>query len=114
MNTVSSYSERRSVISTARVMRPSCIRVKSSRSMTISVRRFASLEMIFMPCRVSASIFSSASSVSLQPLMTVSGVRSSWDSWEINSACIFSFWAILLDISLMVSASAPISSRYLV
>ena len=49
-------------------------------------------------------------SVSPQPVMAVRGVRSSWDTEETNSACIFSVWAILADISLMVSASSPISS----
>ena len=114
MKMVSSNSLRISVCSTFRVMRPSCSRVKSSSSMTISVSRLASEEMIFRPWAVSAFRLSSASRVSLQPLMTVRGVRSSWESWEINSACIFSFWLILTDISLMVSAKSAISSLYFV
>ena len=50
-------------------------------------------------------------SVSAQPLMAVSGVRSSWETDEMNSCCIFSAWLIFIDISLMLSTSSPSSSR---
>ena len=47
--------------------------------------------MMSRPRRVSSSfIRSAASRVSLQPEMAVSGVRSSWDTEEMNSLCIFS------------------------
>ena len=45
--------------------------------------------------------------------MAVSGVRSSWDTEEMNSDSIFSLWLIFRDISLMLSTSTPISSAYL-
>ena len=45
--------------------------------------------------------------------MAVRGVRSSWDTEEMNSDFIFSFWPILRDISLMLSTSSPSSSVYL-
>ena len=53
----------------------------------------------------------SAESVSAQPLMAVSGVRSSCETDEINSCWIFSAWLILSDMSLMLSTSSPSSSR---
>lgn len=53
---------------------------------------------------------SSYISVSLQPVMAVSGVRSSWDTEETSSVCIRSVRLMASDISLMVSASSPISS----
>ena len=56
---------------------------------------------------------SSSSSVSPQPLMAVRGVRSSWDTEEMNSDFIFSLWLIFRDMSLMLSTSSPISSVYL-
>ena len=78
------------------------------------VRRRDSLRMICTPRRSCwASQDSSSSSVSPQPLMAVSGVRSSWDTEEINSDSIFSLWLIFRDISLILSTSTPISSVYL-
>ena len=56
---------------------------------------------------------SSPSRVSPQPLMAVRGVRSSWDTEEMNSVCIFSLWLIFRDILLMLSTSCPSSSVYL-
>ena len=38
------------------------------------------------------------------------GVRSSWDTEEMNSVWIFSLWLIFRDISLMLSTNSPISS----
>ena len=56
-----------------------------------------------IPRRVSTgSICSADRSVSPQPAMAVSGVRSSWETEETNSDCICPFWLILLDISLIV------------
>ena len=51
--------------------------------------------------------------VSPQPLMAVRGVRSSWETEEMNSLFIFSFWLIFRDMSLMLSTSSPSSSEYL-
>ena len=45
--------------------------------------------------------------------MAVRGVRSSWETEEMNSVCIFSLWLIFSDMSLMLSTSSPISSEYL-
>ena len=59
------------------------------------------------------SLDSSSSSVSPQPLMAVSGVRSSWDTEEMNSDFIRSLSPIFRDMSLMLSTSSPISSEYL-
>ena len=42
--------------------------------------------------------------------MAVRGVRSSWDTEEMNSDWSFSFSPIFMDISLMLSTSSPISS----
>ncbi len=69
--------------------RPSCMRVNSSSSSTMPVRRLASRAMITTPRRVSASRFSDVRSVSPQPEMAVSGVRSSCDTEEMNSVCVF-------------------------
>ena len=89
------------------------MRVNSKSSSTMPVSRRASRRMMTMPRRVSAgSIWSAERMVSPQPVMAVRGVRSSWDTEEINSDCIFSDWAILADMSLMVSASSPISSSW--
>ena len=76
------------------------------------VRRLASRAMMTTPRRVSASRFSDVRSVSPQPEMAVSGVRSSCDTEEMNSVCVFSACPILTDISLMVLTSSPISSSY--
>ena len=115
MNTVSSKSARRSQGCMLRVKRPSWMRVNSSSSSTMPVRRLASREMMTRPLLVSSSFMRSVPSrVSLQPEMAVSGVRSSWETEEMNSLCIFSVRAIWVDISLMVWASSPISSSYLV
>ena len=48
--------------------------------------------------------------VSPQPLMAVRGVRSSWETEEMNSVCIFSFWLSFRDMVLMFSTSSPSSS----
>ena len=50
--------------------------------------------------------------VSAQPVMAVRGVRSSWETEEMNSLWVFSACPILRDISLMASVSSPISSSY--
>ena len=42
--------------------------------------------------------------------MAVRGVRSSWETEEMNSDFTFSDWAIFMDMSLMESISSPISS----
>ena len=112
MKTVSSNSARISLFVTLRVKRPSCIRVNSSSSSTISVRRLDSLRIMFRPRLVSSvlALPPAESRVSLQPLIAVRGVRSSWETEDINSDCIRSDWLILLDISLIVSANSPISS----
>ena len=76
--------------------------------------RRASFRMMRMPRRIWAgSSVVSSRIVSPQPLMAVRGVRSSWDTEEMNSDFIFSFWPILRDISLMLSTSSPSSSVYL-
>ena len=109
--TDSSTSASTSSFWTFRVKRPFSIRVKMRSSSTIFVSRLASFWMTCRPFWASASRFSSYSSVSLQPLMAVRGVRSSWDTEEMNSVCIFSASPILADISLMESTSSPTSSR---
>ena len=110
MNTVSSNSARRSAFSTFSVNLPSCMRVNSKSSSTMPVSRFASRRMISMPRRVSGSKLPEESSVSPQPEIAVSGVRSSWETDDMNSDCVFSDCPILTDMSLIVSASSPISS----
>ena len=78
------------------------------------VRRRDSLRIMRTPRRSwSMSPLSSARSVSPQPVMAVRGVRSSWETEEMNSVCIFSLWLIFSDMSLMLSTSSPISSEYL-
>ena len=59
---------------------------------------------------VSRSVSSIPCSVSAQPLMAVSGVRSSCDTEEIKSFFIFSAVPSSTAILLMVSHSSPISS----
>lgn len=76
------------------------------------VRRFASRRMMSMPRRVSGARPPAPRIVSAQPEMAVSGVRSSCETEEMNSDCVFSDWLILADMSLIVSASSPISSSY--
>ena len=53
---------------------------------------------------------SSKLSVSAQPPMAVSGVRSSWDTEEMNSVCSFSLRATSSERALISSASRPNSS----
>ena len=66
-----------------------------------------------MPRRsCSGSPVGSSRMVSPQPLMAVRGVRSSWETEEMNSLFIFSFWPIFSDMSLMLSTSSPSSSVY--
>ena len=48
--------------------------------------------------------------VSAQPLMAVRGVRSSWDTEEMNSFFSFSDCRIARDMSLMASVRSPTSS----
>ena len=99
--------------STFSVNRPSSIRENSNSSSTILDRRCPSLTTMDRPFwMLSGSVTSPDSSVSLQPLMAVKGVRSSWETEEMNSVCILLFWLIFWDISLMVVASSPISSSY--
>ena len=102
-----------STVSILSVNRPSSIRENSSNSSTIWARRLPSLTMMARPWRYSSgSVISPDSSVSPQPLIAVSGVRSSWETEEINSLFIRSFWLILSDMSLIASVSCPISSSY--
>ena len=97
--------------STDRVKRPSWMRENSSSSSTMLVSRRASETMIPIPFFTSpASRTSPFMMVSAQPLIAVRGVRSSWDTDDINSFFIFSLWLIFSDMSLMVSVRAPISS----
>ena len=100
--------------STDRVKRPSSMRENSSSSSTMLVRRRASETMMPMPfCTSWASPHLAVHAVvSAQPLMAVRGVRSSWETEEINSDWVFSDCLIFMDMSLMVSVSSPISSSY--
>ena len=59
---------------------------------------------------VSRSAWSTCCMVSAQPLMAVSGVRSSWDTEEMKSFFIRSAVPSSPAMSLMVSHSSPISS----
>ena len=94
--------------------RPFCIREKSSSSTTMLYRRSASLEMTCTPRRKFGSAGSRmAAMVSTQPLMEVSGVRSSWETEEMNSFFMRSVLSSSPAIWLMVSDSLPISSLYL-
>ena len=45
-------------------------------------------------------------------MIAVRGVRSSWETEEINSLFIRSFWPIFSDMLLMFSTSSPSSSSY--
>ncbi len=92
------------------VMRPLCIREKSRSSSTMPERRSVSLTMIPIPRRKVCGSVSPDWIVSAQPLMAVSGVRSSWETDEMKSFFIFSLWPSSLAISLMVSQRSPISS----
>ena len=47
--------------------------------------------------------------VSAQPSMAVRGVRSSWDTWEINSVRDFSAMATFSDMMFISPARRPIS-----
>ena len=77
-------------------------------------RRRDSFRMMRMPRRIcTGSWVGSARMVSPQPLMAVRGVRNSWETEEMNSVFIFSFWPIFRDIWLMLSTSSPSSSLYL-
>ena len=97
--------------STDRLNRPVSILENSSSSSTMRVRRCASDTMMAIPFFTSdASRTSPLYSVSAQPLMAVRGVRSSWDTEEINSDWVRSAWSIFMDISLMASTRSPISS----
>ena len=58
----------------------------------------------------SIEVFSGKDPVTGESVMAVRGVRSSWDTEEMNSVWIFSLWLIFRDISLMLSTSSPISS----
>ncbi len=87
------------------------MREKSSSSSTSLLSRWPSLEMMERPLRTLwGSVISPLSRVWLQPLMAVRGVRSSWETEEMNSSLVFSLTLILVDISLMASTRAPISS----
>ena len=84
--TASYSSISRSKVSTSSFMRPDSMRVKSKSSSTMRVRRRLSLWMISSPCMTSSgSVPPPASSVSLQPSMAVSGVRSSCETEEMKS-----------------------------
>ena len=107
---VSSNSAWTSTCSILRVKRPSCIFEKSSSSSTMLVSRRDSFRMMPTP-RLSCLGSLSPSSVSPQPLMAVRGVRSSWETEEINSDLIFSLLLIWEDMLLIASMSWPISSR---
>ena len=77
------------------------------------VSRPASRPIISSPRRESPVMVSSNSMVSLQPVMAVRGVRSSWDTDETNSDWTFSASQIFSDMSLIASVSSPISSLLL-
>ena len=74
------------------------------------VSRPASQEIISTPRRESPWMASSYISVSLQPVMAVSGVRSSCETEEMNSDCVLPASPILTDMSLKASTKRPISS----
>lgn len=80
-------------------MRPDSRRVKSSSSSTIWVRRRLSFWMMPRPMMTSSgSVAPPAISVSLQPPMAVSGVRSSCETDEIKSFFMRSALPISSDI----------------
>ena len=109
--TASPSSARISILSIISVMRPFCMREKSKSSSTMPESRSDSRIMTPMPrSYVSRSASSMPCSVSAQPLIAVSGVRSSCDTEEIKSFFIFSAVPSSTAILLMVSHSSPISS----
>ena len=69
---------------------PLCILEKSRRSSTMTESRSASLIITSIPFLVMVGSSMEESTVSPHPLMAVRGVRSSWDTEEINSFFIFS------------------------
>ena len=71
---------------------PFCIREKSRSSSTIEESRSVSFVMILRPF-VRVSLSSISLIVSLQPFIAVSGVRSSWETEEINSFFMFSVFS---------------------
>ena len=100
-----------SIGSTDKVKRPSSIRENSSSSSTIPDSRRASLAMMAMPLRTSPSSRASPlMMVSAQPVMAVKGVRSSWETEEMNSDFMLSACLIRRDMSLMASVRSPTSS----
>ena len=75
------------------------------------VSRRASETMMPMPFFTSpASRTSPFMMVSAQPLMAVRGVRSSWETEEMNSFFMLSACLIFRDMSLSASVKSPISS----
>ena len=90
---------------------PFCRREKSSSSSTMVYRRSVSVPITAKPRRQYSLLGSSMlPMVSTQPLMEVSGVRSSWLTEEINSFFSRSVSARSPAIWLMVLHSRPISS----
>ena len=67
-----------------------------------------------MPRSESPWTAGSKAMVSLQPMMAVRGVRSSWETWEIKSVRDFSAMATFSDMLLISAVSLPISSEPLV
>ena len=63
-----------------------------------------------MPRSESPLTSGSKAMVSAQPVMAVSGVRSSCETWEMNSVRVFSAMAAFSDMLFIWSASSPISS----
>ena len=70
----------------------------------------ASAEIISTPLLESPWIASSNISVSLQPVIAVSGVLSSCDTEEMNSDWVLPASPIFTDMSLNASTNRPISS----
>ena len=85
------------------------MRVNSSISDTMPVSLSASLEMMFIPRRESPCTASSKAIVSAQPVIAVSGVRSSCDTCEMNSVRDFSATATFSDMLFSSSVRRPSS-----
>ena len=102
-----------SISSTRRLKRPSCILVNSSSSATMPVSLSASLDMMCMPRRESPCTAGSYAMVSAQPVIAVSGVRSSCDTCEMNSVRDFSATATFSDMSFISAVRLPSSFSYL-
>ena len=82
----------------------------SSSSSTMPDSRSLSRMMMPMPREQVSGSMPGSCMVSAQPLIAVSGVRSSWEIEEIKSFFIFSDFPSSTAISLILSHSCPISS----